>query len=234
MGKTPNRAPNRTRKRPVPYRKAPTGMLLRQGLGLPIRTKAGKVKLPSTTQRRRARRTLRLRGLAYIAAARHLPGKLWDAQYRRVPQPPLNDWSQPTIPDLIPIAPRRPAIAIGPSPTTTEVPRMSITDVVSDAFAHISGFQAESATEVEQLITEQPEMFKNIGQHYMTLADRMVSEMPFDAAVADAVRDLGAAISAVGDVATQVHQTMRDVHEPDFTRIENPRPREGMWNEEVQ
>ena len=185
------------------------------------------MKLPNKTQRLRARRTLRLRGLAHVAGARHLPGKFWDAQFRRIPKPPLKDWSQPTIPDLIPIAPRRPAIAIAPIPT--EVSRMSITEAVSDAFSQISGFEAESATQVEQLITEQPEMFKAIGQHYMTLADRMVSEMPFEPAVADAVRDLGAAISAVGDVATQVHQTLRDVHEGDFQRIEHQRSREQIW-----
>lgn len=110
--------------------------------------------------------------------------------------------------------------------------RMSVSDAVSDAFSRLSSFEASSAKEVEQLIMEQPEMFATIGKHYEVLADRMVSDMPFDPAVADAVRDLGAAISAVGQVAEGAHATMRQAHEADFARTESPRPDEDMWNPE--
>jgi hypothetical protein len=184
---------------------------------------------PSKVTRRRARRTLRLRGLAYLGGARKIPGMLWDRKLSGLPTAPDPQWLVPTVaePKLkTPAGPKFPAT----SPTPEVKRNMSVSESVTDAFAQIARFEASSASEVERLIIEQPEMFKAIGADYVVLADRMVTEMPFDPSVADAVRELAAAIAAVGQVAEQAHIVMRQVHEADFARTEQPRPNEGMWD----
>lgn len=204
-------------------------------IGLPQKNKAGKVRRPTALQKRRARRTLRLRGLTYLGASRKLPGKLWDSLYRRVPQAPDPSWKVPTVPDLVPIPmPARKPLQLTAGPSPKGSTPMSVSDAINDAFAKISGFEPEAASEVEQLIIEQPEMFSDIAKHYETLADRMSSDMPFDPSVSDAMRDLAAGISALNGLASNVHTVMRSVHEADFARTENPRQREDMWNPDKQ
>lgn len=211
--RTPDRVPNRSARRPIPFRRTGARRLLRQAIGL------------NPAKRRRARRTLRLRGLTYLAGARKIPGRMWDARMKRVPTPIDPQWLAPTVPEP------KATVQPGPRHPQPEVQRnMSVSESITDAFAQLARFEASSASEVERLIIEQPEMFATIGDHYSTLADRMVTEMPFDPAVADAVRDLGAAIAAAGQVAEQAHAVMRQAHEADFARTEQPRPGEELWD----
>lgn len=238
--KTPNRSPSRSVRRPKVFRRVGARKLMRLAVGLPTR-KGSSWKRPTLAQRRKARRTLRLRALTRAWAVRKLPGKVarwhWDRTQAKIPQPPNPAWRQTTIPlPKVTAAPGPKHLVPSTVTPTTEVRSMSSNphQAITEAFAALAAFQPESASDMERFLSFQHEMLSDIGASYNHLADRMTSEMPFGTEVANSTRDLGAAFSGLSGMAQVVHTTFRIVHEDDLARIEAPRPGEGLWDTSAQ
>ena len=224
-----NSVPRRTPSRPRPYKRAPARSLWRLALGLPAR-KGLRLKRPSVAQRRRARRTLRLRGLAHLWATRKIPGRLnrwhWDRIFAKVPSTIVPQYPQ-TVPE--PKAKAQPGKRHTIPP---EAPRMSTQphEIISEAFAQLAQFTPDSASDMGRFLEHHHEMFADISRAYLTLADRMQSEMPYGQATPDSMRDLGAAFDGLSSVAQQVHATFRTEHAEKLARLEAPNPGEEQWD----
>ncbi len=103
-------------------------------------------------------------------------------------------------------------------------------EAAGDAFAQLANFTPQTPEEMEMFLQDLGEMMQQWSGSLTTLADRMSTEMPFAQAVGDTVRDLGAGILALHGAAAATAQTLRQEHDADFARRENPRPGEQLWN----
>jgi hypothetical protein len=213
-----DRIPRRTASRPKPYRRTPARSLWRMALGLPVRNRKGKLGRPTPAQRRRSRRTLRLRALARVWALRKLPARLnrwhWDRIFSKVPGSINPDWLKPTVePD--PPKPTPPTPPSGPGlATVIPINRKETFNLMSDgphgviaeAFNQLAQFEPQTAGEWERFLASQQELFVGMGQAYQTLADRARSGHAFNAQTAEALQDLAAAVGSLGEMAEQSHQ----------------------------
>lgn len=102
--------------------------------------------------------------------------------------------------------------------------------MIIEGFNQLAAYHTQSATEMEQHLAADPEMWKQIGQAVISFADSVQTNMPYGPATCDALRDLGTAALAVGDISQHVHQTFRVEHEVEINRIEAPRADEGQWD----
>lgn len=107
---------------------------------------------------------------------------------------------------------------------------MSSVDAVSDAFSHIANYQPQSALDFERFLAEQAQVLVTMGSAYRALAQRAGSDMPFGAAVADSIADLGSGFVGLEKIAGQLPTTLRAAHPTEFSRIEQPRPQEELFN----
>lgn len=107
-------------------------------------------------------------------------------------------------------------------------------EIITEAFQQLAMFQPESASDMARFLEVHHEMFAQIGTAYATLADRMVSEMPYGNSTADSMRDLGAAFTGLSGVAQEIHGVFRQEHEAELARIESPRPDERQWDTDQQ
>lgn len=174
----------------------------------------------------------------------YAPHRWWDSIWAKVPQAPkpLTHYTEQhkmktatgpkhKTPNPSPTNPT-------PSPISNVIPinRKALrnmsgpVDTIVEAFQQLATFHPSSAVEVEQVLIQQQEMFAQIGAAYSHWAEQLTGGMPFEQAVADQVREIGVAASAVGGVAQNAHQTYRTAHAADIARIEQPRPDEGMWD----
>ena len=178
------------------------------------------------------------------------PSRRWDRLWNKLPTAPLPlthyteraGMKTPTGPKY-----HRPPIPVpGPAPYAPAARRditlipitrngeliyvSSPVDTIVEAFQQLATFHPGSAKEVEQVLVQQTEMFAQIGAAYSNWADQLRDGMPFEAAVADQVREIGHGAAAVGSVAQNAHQTFRTAHAADIARYEDPRPDEGMWD----
>lgn len=211
-----NGVPRRSASRPKPYKRTPARSLWRLAFGLPSRTGRkgkGKIQRPTAAQRRRARRTLRLRTLARVWSLRKLPARFgrwhWDRIWSRIPKPVNPDWLTPTVPDEPPTPPTSPS---GPGlakviPLRKETLSMSTpSEVVADAFNQLAMFEPETAGDWERFLASQQELWTHAGQAYQTLAERARGGHAFNAQTAEALQDLAAAVASLQDMAEGAHQ----------------------------
>lgn len=187
-------------------------------LGVPVRNRKGKLRRPTAAQRRRSRRTLRLRTLARAWALRKLPGRglrwHWDRIFSKIPGTINPDWLTPTVePD--PPKPTPPTPPSGPGlATVIPINRKETFNLMSDgphgviaeAFNQLAQFEPQTAGEWERFLASQQELFTGMGQAYNTLAERARSGMAFNAQTAEALQDLAAAVASLQDMAEQSHQ----------------------------
>lgn len=187
-------------------------------LGVPVRNRKGKLRRPTAAQRRRSRRTLRLRTLARAWALRKLPGRglrwHWDRIFSKIPGAINPDWLTPTVePD--PPKPTPPTPPSGPGlATVIPINRKETFNLMSDgphgviaeAFNQLAQFEPQTAGEWERFLASQQELFTGMGQAYNTLAERARSGMAFNAQTAEALQDLAAAVASLQDMAEQSHQ----------------------------
>lgn len=217
-------------------------------LGLPTRN-GRRLQAVTAAKRRRARRTLQLRALTRMMALRHFPAFLsslparfsrwhWDRIWARVPQPPKpeHEWiATAPKPKAVAAPGPRHAVPVTSHAYTGGTPAMvGPNAVIQEAFQQLASFQSQSATEMQNFILTHPDLFREIGQCYNTLADRVVSDMPFGPATSDGFRDLGAAISSIGDIAQNLYATFRIEHEAEIARLENARADERQWDTDKQ
>ena len=203
---------------------------------------------PNRTQAARARRTLRLRsgvwlrrGAVWLAKT---PARRWDRLWEKLPTAPLPLTHYTERAGMkVPSGPKTSAGVPTPdpspkNPTGDVIPinRKALrnmsgpVETITAAFQQLATFHPGSATEVEQVVAGQIEMWQEIGRAYSEWASQLTDGQPFEQAFADQVREIGSAAAAVGSVAQAAHQTMRAAHATDFKRFEEPRPDEGMWD----
>lgn len=222
-----DRIPRRSASRPRPYKRATARRLVRLALGIPNR----KGRRPTKAVRRRAGRTLRLRALTRLWAARRIPGWLsrwyWDRIWAKIPQPPA-----PLTHHTIPTTPKaQPGPKHYPTQPQKVVPAMTAPhEIVTEAFNQLAQFTPQSATEMATFLQHHHEMFAEISRAYVTLADRMQTEMPYGQATPDSMRDLGAAFDGLSGVAEQVHATFRTEHAEKLANLETPAPGAQQWD----
>lgn len=106
--------------------------------------------------------------------------------------------------------------------------------MIIEAFAQLAAYHTGSATEMERHLASDHEMWQQIGQSIVSFADSVQTSMPYGPATCDSLRDLGAAVSSIADVAANVHSVFRSEHEVEINRIEQPRPDEKQWDTEQQ
>lgn len=105
------------------------------------------------------------------------------------------------------------------------------TQALSEAIQNeIGGFEPQHATEVEAFIAGLSEPFAEFSNSLMIVAERLASEFPIDAAVAEQLRQLAGHVATCGDWAQEAHRVFRLVHANDLERHENPRTREETWD----
>lgn len=164
-------------------------------------------------------------------AAKTAPGKPITppgnpAAKKAAPKPPAKKTASSTTPK-----PGHPITAPGhtpkASPPMTTIGTQALTEAIQ---AEIGGFEPKHATEVEAFIAGLTEPFTEFSNALSIVAERLSSEFPIDAAVADQLRQLAGHVATCGDWAQEAHRVFRLVHEPDLERHENPRPREDAWD----
>lgn len=79
-------------------------------------------------------------------------------------------------------------------------------EVIQDAFNQLAQFEPQTAGDWERFLSSQHELFSNMGQAYNTLAERARNGMAFNAATAESLQDLAAAVASLSDMAEQSHQ----------------------------
>jgi hypothetical protein len=95
---------------------------------------------------------------------------------------------------------------------------------------HIGQWDPDEAADIEEFFAGLPDFWRNQGQTFMQLADRMGSELPIAASVRDLVSEVGAACTTIGEHAEETYSAHRTEHETELERVENPRPGEEKWN----
>jgi hypothetical protein len=195
---------------------------------------------------------LRLRGGVWLRSSAKwvakTPARRWDRFYDRLPKAPLplthyTERAGMKVPSGPKTTPRPSPTSPTPSPidpnsNVIPINRKALSamsdpvDTINEAFHQLATYHPGSAREVEQTTARLAEMFAGIGQSFTVWAQSLTDGQPFEQAFADQIREIGAAVAAVGGVAQEAHRTMRVAHEADFKRFEDPRPDEGMWNPE--
>jgi hypothetical protein len=214
-----DRIPRRSALRPKPYKRASARSLWRIGLGLPVRNRKNRLRRPTAAQRRRARRTIRLRALARAWAFSKLPARFsrwhWDRIFSKIPGPINPEWLKPTVKPTPPKPPTPPSTPpSGPGLATVipihrkGVPSMSTSphEVIADAFNQLAQFEPEGAGDWERFLASQHEMFTGMSQAYQTLADRAHGGHGFNAQTAEQLQDLAAAVGSLAGMAEGAHQ----------------------------
>lgn len=105
-----------------------------------------------------------------------------------------------------------------------------IVDAWLEAGAAIASYEPENAKDLESFLKALESANQEQAGHFNTLADRMTDEMPIDTTVADSMREYGSAHSQLAEYGAAVHSAFRAAHEDELERLENPRPREEMWD----
>lgn len=157
-------------------------------------------------------------------------GKEWKFPPFVVPPPR----SRPGAP-LNPFPQGRPA-GTAPRPGETSKQRRgrmagaNAVEPVVEAAQQMGGWQPESAEDIIGFFDSLPQVTGAISQMWYTLADRAGSEMPLDPAVAEHLREMGSATAALDQHAQAAGQILRQTHETEVKRIEEPRPAEQTWD----
>jgi hypothetical protein len=96
--------------------------------------------------------------------------------------------------------------------------------------AHIGNWEPDEAQEIEDFFAGMGDFWRNQGQTWHHLAERMSSELPIAARVRELVDEVAASCTMVGDHADDTYNAHRTDHEGRLDRLENPMPGEETWN----
>jgi hypothetical protein len=100
----------------------------------------------------------------------------------------------------------------------------------TDVLSQIGNWEPESATDMESVLSQLPELPEALGQALNSIAEKLSSDYPVDEAVPEILRDAASHISGTSDQLAEVHSAFRSRHEDDLRRIEEPRPNEKIWD----
>lgn len=102
--------------------------------------------------------------------------------------------------------------------------------MIIEAFNTLALYSPQSASEMEQHLAADHEMWQQIASSLRIWSGRITLEMPYGPATSDSIGDLAAATASISELAQGVHQTFRSEHEVELQRIEAPRADEGQWD----
>lgn len=100
----------------------------------------------------------------------------------------------------------------------------------ADAINAIGAWEPESVTEIDEFLANLGQLYEALATTQANLAQRFGSDLPIGAPVVEHLGELASGAAALTDHANQGREIFRSHHEADFDRLENPRPREEMWD----
>ena len=198
---------------------APMGQALREPFeGLPD---------PRQSIRRAARRA--------ADAAREGTAGLRAAARPFVPEqatvPPVQAVAGTGLPAMPSVVPRRPSVPVRldqlRQPTRPAGGHMF---GIADAAQSLAAFNPDEPTEMKSALMSLPGEMRDLGAGIAALAENIAANYPYAPAVADTLRELGAAVSATEQGAEDAAMAFVREHEVDLNRHEAPRANEQHWN----
>jgi hypothetical protein len=100
----------------------------------------------------------------------------------------------------------------------------------AEAIMAIGSWEPENITEVDIFLRDLGQLYEALATTQANLAQRFASDLPVGSAVSDHLSELASAASSLTDWAGQARDIFRSHHAEEFERLENPRPREEMWD----
>jgi hypothetical protein len=73
-------------------------------------------------------------------------------------------------------------------------------------------------------------MWEEIRGVVAQLGDRLATEFPMDASVAEMWGDMAATLGALAEHGNEIHEAFERAHEPELTRAREPRPGEATFD----
>jgi len=105
------------------------------------------------------------------------------------------------------------------------------TEAVEEGF---NGFDPENVTDMREFFADMPEFFSTLATSVNTLADKFGDDLPLDPALADHVREMVGVIAGLADHSTELGSMFEKVHEPELSRVDDPRPGEEKFDVQNQ
>jgi hypothetical protein len=103
-----------------------------------------------------------------------------------------------------------------------------IVEAINDGF---TGFNPESIVpDVEGLLEHLPDIFEALKSNLTKVTGRIEEDLPVNAAVSDAMREMDVPLAGLEDAAREVNTTFRRVHAKELDQHYDPRPNEKAWN----
>jgi hypothetical protein len=95
----------------------------------------------------------------------------------------------------------------------------------------IGGWMPETAMDIIAFYEQHlPGFFENLSQALGTLSDRSTADMPLDPSIGDHTGDMASAAQGMADSARELASILRQKHEAEIARVEEPRPAEEVWD----
>ncbi|MBM7786495.1 hypothetical protein [Tenggerimyces flavus] len=99
-----------------------------------------------------------------------------------------------------------------------------------EAIDNISHWEPETITDVDDFLGDLSELYDALATTQARLAERFGSDLPIGAAVVEHLSELASGAAALTDHARESRSIFRSAHEDEFNRLENPRPKEELWD----
>lgn len=109
---------------------------------------------------------------------------------------------------------------------------MSIAGIenAAEAIMAIGSWEPENITEVDLFLQDLGQLYEALATTQANLAQRFQSDLPIGSAVVEHLSELASAAASLTDHANQARGIFRSHHAEEFERLENPRPREELWD----
>ena len=109
------------------------------------------------------------------------------------------------------------------------MPSVTIEQAI-DAIDNISHWEPETVSDVDEFLSDLAELYEALATTQARLAERFGSDLPIGAAVVEHLSELASTAAALTDHARESQSIFRAAHEAEFERLENPRPKEELWD----
>jgi uncharacterized protein Yka (UPF0111/DUF47 family) len=113
-------------------------------------------------------------------------------------------------------------------PNVTSAPVEQVVEAIGSA---LGNFTPENIVpDVEALLENQRKIYEALAENIKKLAGRIEDESPVSNDVAEGLREMVPAISALSERADEVYGTFKARHEQELRQHYDPRPNERAWN----
>jgi hypothetical protein len=100
----------------------------------------------------------------------------------------------------------------------------------AEAITSIGSWEPENITEVDDFLQDLGQLYEALAVMQANLAQRFATDLPIGSAVVEHLSELASAAGSLTDHANQARGIFRSQHAEEFERLENPRPREELWD----